>query len=258
MTDVMLPEDSAGAAGQFEPAVIYEDSDILAVNKPAGLLTHGDGRSEAQTLADWVIEHCLAIEGVGEPMRLADGRVLARPGVVHRLDRETSGVMLIAKTQEAFAYLKQAFQTREIEKTYNAFVHGVPRERSGTIARPIGRSRSDFRKYSAERGARGKLRDALTEYRILEAAGGFSFVEARPKTGRTHQIRVHFKATGHPLVCDRRYAPRRACALGLTRLALHARQLSLVTLSGVRLTLEAPLPEDFEQALVLLGGMRTS
>lgn len=238
--------------------VIYEDDVLIGINKPAGVLIHASDKEAGGTVADWATEHYPAIEGVGEPMRLADGSVLARPGIVHRLDRETSGVVLIAKTQEMFAYLKHAFQAREVSKTYNAFLYGVPHEHSGTITASIGRSRNDFRKFSAERGARGKLRDALTEYRVLETAGGFSFLEVRPKTGRTHQIRVHFKAIGHPVVCDRRYASARACALGFTRLALHARQLSLVMPSLVRLTLEAPLPEDFERALVLLDGMRAS
>ena len=253
MIDLVSKEDVTPAAEAEEPAILYEDGDILAVNKPAGLLTHGDGRAEESTLAGWVLARYPSLARVGEPMRLADGRELARPGIVHRLDRETSGVVLVAKTQESYAYLKHLFQAREIEKTYNVFFHGVPSERFGRIARPIGRSRSDFRKYSAERGARGKLRDALTLYRVLESAGGFSFVEARPKTGRTHQIRVHFKAIGHPVLCDRRYGGSRACALGFARLALHARQISLTTSSGMRLTLEAPLPDDFTEALALLG-----
>ncbi len=240
---------TSASSTELEPSVVYEDAELLAVNKPSGFLTHADGRSAHATLADWVLRRYPLLAGVGELMRLADGRVIARPGIVHRLDRETSGVVLVAKTDAAFAYLKRAFEGREIEKTYNAFLYGMPREHAGEIALPIGRSKSDFRTYSAERGARGKLRDALTAYRVLEARGGFSFVEARPKTGRTHQIRVHFKAIGYPVVCDRRYAPARACALGFSRLALHALSLSLSTPSGLRLLLEAPLPADFVAAL---------
>jgi 23S rRNA pseudouridine1911/1915/1917 synthase len=234
------------------PSILYEDDDILAVNKPAGLLTHGDGRSSAPTLTDWLVRERPSLASVGEPMQLADGRTLARPGIVHRLDAETSGVIVVAKTPAAHAYLKRLFAAREVEKTYDAFLVGVPRERSGEIALEIGRSRSDFRRFAAGPRARGKTREALTEYRVRETGGGFSLVEVRPKTGRTHQIRVHFASIGHPVVCDRRYAPKRPSALGLTRLALHARSLSLEAPSGARLLIEAPPPEDFERALALL------
>lgn len=232
----------------MEIPIIYEDESILAVNKPAGLLVHSDGKSDEPTLVDWILEKYPALKTVGEPLILSDGAKILRPGIVHRLDKETSGVLVIAKTPEAFAHLKKQFQHREMEKTYRAFVHGRVKNDSGVIEKPIGKSRSDFRKWSAEYGARGELRDALTEYTVLKRGSEVTYLEARPKTGRTHQIRVHLKAVGHPVVCDILYAPKKKCILGFTRLALHAHTLTLTTLSGTRLKLEAPLPEDFLRA----------
>ena len=232
---------------------IYEDNDVVVINKPAGLMVHGDGRSSEQTLADWVRETRPEIVGVGEPLTLTDGRVIDRPGIVHRLDKETSGVLVLAKTQESFLFLKQQFQGREVHKIYNAFVYGVLKNDAGEIDRPIGKSRSDFRLWSAQRGAKGVLREARTEYVVIERGTGHTFVEVRPQTGRTHQIRVHFKAINYPVVCDRLYAPKRPCELGFTRLALHARAIEVALLSGGVRRFEAPLPEDFVEALAALG-----
>jgi 23S rRNA pseudouridine1911/1915/1917 synthase len=131
-------------------------------------------------------------------------------------------------------------------------VYGVLKESSGVIDRPIGKSAKDFRKWSAQPGARGTLRDAVTEYQVVRQGTEATFVEVRPQTGRTHQIRVHFKAIHHPVVCDALYAPRNDRILGFNRLALHARQLSFRLMDGTMLTAEAPLPEDFQHALTVL------
>ncbi len=234
--------------------VLYEDADTLAVNKPSGLVVHRDGRTNELTLADWISETHPGIVGVGEPLILSDGTRIDRPGIVHRLDRETSGVLIIAKNQESFLRLKEQFQTRRVAKTYHAFVHGELRSASGVVERPIGRSASDFRKWSAQRGARGELREATTEYTVLARGKGFSFVEVRPKTGRTHQIRVHFKAVNHPVVCDPLYGGKLGCGLGLTRLALHASRIEWGSASGERIVVDSPLPEDFVRARSALEG----
>jgi len=247
----------------MEPVVIYEDEYVLVLNKPSGLVVHGDGRTNEETLVDWILEHYPETEGVGEPLVLANGTVVDRPGVVHRLDRETSGVIVIAKTQESFLNLKEQFKNRKVEKIYNAFVYGhFPstdvqggKEKEGIINRPIGRSASDFRKWSAQRGARGELREAITEYKVLKEEVAeeqkISFLEIKPKTGRTHQIRVHMKAINHPVICDKLYAPKSLCLLGFDRLALHARNISFLTLKG-DISAEADLPEDFVRALNVL------
>jgi 23S rRNA pseudouridine1911/1915/1917 synthase len=232
----------------MEPTILYEDEHIVAVNKPAGLMVHTDGRSDEKTLSDWFVAKYPAAATVGEPMETSDGRMLPRPGIVHRLDKETSGVVLLVKDQETFTYLKQQFHDRAVRKVYNAFVHGNVKDDRGIINRPIGKSKKDPRRYSAQRGARGMLRDAITQYRVLARGSGATYLELRPKTGRTHQIRVHMKALNHPVVSDTLYAPDEPKLLGFERLALHAHSVSFIHPEGEEITIEAPLPKDFLEA----------
>lgn len=239
----------------MELKIIFENDEVLVVDKPSGLVAHNDGRTKEASLTDWMLEKYPEIKDVGEPARYY-GKEIARPGIAHRLDRETSGVIALAKTQESFLNLKKQFQERMVEKIYNAFVHGavnLPDDgNKGIINRPIGRSKNDFRKWSAQRGARGEMREAVTEYKVVKKNKDFSYLEIFPKTGRTHQIRVHLKAINYPIVCDKLYAPKRGCALGFERLALHARSLKFTLLNGESVTAEADLPEDFQQAISLL------
>ncbi|MDD5318733.1 MAG: RluA family pseudouridine synthase, partial [Candidatus Pacebacteria bacterium] len=241
--------------------VLYEDNDVVAINKPAGLMVHPDSKnSEGVTLCDWIIDrYGDAIKEVGEPMTLADGTILYRPGIVHRLDRETSGVLLIAKNQSAFTFFKKQFQNHTILKKYLAFVYGLVKTDRGVINRPIARSRSDFRRWSAQAGSRGEAREAVTYYRVLGRKEGegdtyseigahsATLLELEPKTGRTHQIRVHCKSMHHPVVADPLYEPENLKAthlLGFDRLALHARSISFMLADGVQKTVEAPFPKD--------------
>lgn len=239
--------------------VLYEDDEVLVVNKPAGLVVHSDGRTKEETLADWVLEKYPNVRGVGETIPLTNGGVIEKWGIVHRIDRDTSGVLLIAKTQTSFLNLKSQFQARTIKKTYRTIAHGVFKEPVGTIDKPIGRSKSDFRKWSAEYGARGELREAMTEYRVLgegESKGNkLSYLEVYPHTGRTHQIRVHLKAVGHPILCDKLYAPKSPCVLGFERTALHAFSIVFKGLDEVEHKVEAPLPKDFFHAIAEMGTM---
>lgn len=243
--------------------IIYEDEHILALNKPAGISVHGDGRTKEETIAGWILEKYPDLALVGEPMEGENGTIV-RPGIVHRLDKETSGVLVIAKTKETYAFLKRQFADRKIAKTYRAFTYGVPAEPRGIIAQPIGRSSSDFKKHATGRHARGELRDATTIYKVLahgednkegsSAPDTFSYLELFPKTGRTHQIRVHLSAIQNPIVCDKLYAPKRRCALGFKRLALHAFSLEIsLPFSGGKLLLQAPLPDDFVVAMKRLS-----
>lgn len=238
--------------------ILHEDKDLLVINKPAGLVVHADGKTEEPTLVDWLLETYPNIKDVGEPIETINQKTkeavkIFRPGIVHRIDRETSGCLLVAKNQETFLFLKKQFQERSVKKTYKAIVWGFVKNDEGIIDAPIGRSKNDFRQWTAQRGARGEMREAITEYKVLERfekdGERFSFLEIHPLTGRTHQIRAHFKYLNYPIVCDSLYAPNRACALGFSRLALHAAEIEFTHPNGSKMKIEAPLPEDFNQAL---------
>jgi 23S rRNA pseudouridine1911/1915/1917 synthase len=233
-----------------EVAIIYEDKDIIAVNKPAGLVVHADGRTAEPTLTDWVLAKYPDIKDVGGMHTLDSERYVPRAGILHRLDRETSGVIVIAKDDVAFYSIQRQFLDRSITKTYHAFVWGVPDPRQGTIDLPIGRSRTDFRQWTTGSDARGTERKAITEFIVLSDDRDHAYLELRPRTGRTHQLRVHMKAIGHPIVCDTRYGS--ATALGFERLALHATTLVFTLPSGKEITLSAPLPNDFLAAISLV------
>lgn len=236
-------------------AVLHEDKNYIIINKPAGLVVHSDGKTKEPALTDWILENYPKMKNVGEPMRTPAGEEIPRPGIVHRLDRDTSGVLVIAKNAAAFEDLKKKFQDREVLKKYHAFVYGVVKEDDGVIDRPIGRSNKDFRLWSAQRGARGELREAVTHFKVLarekeiNERAGISFIEVEPKTGRTHQIRVHFKAINHPVVCDPLYAPKQPALLGFERLALHSKSISFIGLDGKPIEAEAPYPADFKRAI---------
>lgn len=233
---------------QMDIQVIYEDSHYIAVNKPAGLVVHPDGKRDEPALTDWIIKNYPDIKGVGEPIELSDGNTIQRPGIVHRIDKETSGVLLIAKDQKAHEALKQQFQDRTVKKKYYAFVYGELKDKYGIINRPIGRSKSDFRKWSATRGARGELREAETWYTVIKTTKLASYVLVEPKTGRTHQIRVHFAAINHPIIHDGLYAAGKQALFGFNRNALHAFAVTFNNMEGKEVTVEAPLPKDFIDA----------
>jgi 23S rRNA pseudouridine1911/1915/1917 synthase len=245
------------------PPILYEDAFALVIDKPAGLVIHPDGRGDFETLADILLRERPELAEVGEA-QILEGKTILRPGIVHRLDKETSGVLLIAKTQESFLFFKDQFQNHTIQKTYHACLYGIPKEREGTISESIGRARADIRKWAVGRGARGELRPAITAYKILATIGGtegkgsteegaFSYAEAYPKTGRTHQLRVHFKSLNHPIISDPIYAEGKSAALGFTRLALHARTLEFRLPDGKQIAVSAPYPNDFENARSLFG-----
>jgi len=210
----------------MEPVLLFENDDVVVVDKPSGMIVHPDGVHEYPALTDWLTPRY--------PTHV----------LVHRIDRETSGVLVVAKHEEAHRLLKEQFGEREVRKTYRAFVYGVIKDERGIIDRPIGSARGGRGPRSATR-PHGTLREALTTYKVLERGVGVSYVEVMPKTGRTHQIRVHFAAIQRPIICDSLYAPGREALLGFSRLALHAYTLSFVLPSGEERTFTAPLPPDF-------------
>jgi 23S rRNA pseudouridine1911/1915/1917 synthase len=231
-----------------EPTTIYEDRDIVAINKPSGLLVHLSAASSKHepTLVDWLLKRYPEIKNVGDDP-------VTRPGIVHRLDKATSGIMLIARNQDIFLFLKSLFASRQIQKTYHALVYGELAKRSGTIEQPIGLL-SGSTKHSVH--GQKMIKEARTDYKVLEvlqdgAGNIFSYAEVSPKTGRTHQIRVHFAAIGHSLVGDPLYG-RRHDPEWATRLMLHAFSLEFKLRDGNRIKLEAEEPEDFKEILKLL------
>jgi len=212
----------------MEPAIIFEDDALVAVNKPAGMIVYPDGKHDYPALSHWLEKKY----GAGNFH------------FVHRIDRETSGILIVAKTEAAHEFLKNQFQERDIKKTYRAFVYGALKEERGIIGRPIGGSRGGRGPRSAARPT-GTVREAQTLWRRIQNGKDCSYIEAFPKTGRTHQIRVHFSAIQHPIVCDVLYAPGRPPVLGFERLALHALSITFEHPGGKTMTLEAPLPQDF-------------
>lgn len=239
----------------MEPQIVFEDEALLVINKPQGLLVHGDGRTDEYTLADWILKHRPEVAGVGEQWTTPHGVVIPRPGIVHRLDKETSGIMLVAKTQEMYVWLKAQFEARTIHKEYRALVHGQVIEEKGKIDKPIGKSASDFRKYSAQRGAKGATRDAITRYVVLNRIPDIEFPENKgkgytllavfPLTGRTHQIRVHLKSIHHPIVCDALYGESQGAGAHFTTLALQAVRVEVPFKDGSTKTFSVPERPEF-------------
>jgi 23S rRNA pseudouridine1911/1915/1917 synthase len=226
------------------PEVIYENENFLAVNKPAGLLVHAavrrhgnkETKMDEPTLVGWLLKKYPQVKNVGDDPAL-------RPGIVHRLDKDTSGVMLVAKTQAYFEYLKSLFQKHEVQKTYYAVVYGVPKNKTGTIDAPIG-----IKNGTLKRSVRSKkmVKEAVTEYKVLKTWGAdASLLEVHPLTGRTHQIRVHLASIGHPIVGDKLYAGKRLAFA--SRLMLHAAEVEFAPRPGTHLRIEAALPRAFRQ-----------
>lgn len=238
--------------------IIFEDENILVLNKPAGLSVHGDGFNTEPTLADWLLKKYPELAEVGESMSDQKGKQILKPGLVHRLDRDTSGVVLVAKNQTIFLFLKEQFKNHLAKKTYRAILSGEMKGEVGqeqTINLPIGRSNRDPRQRVASIKAAGPLREATTNYLIIKVASGHTYVEAKPKTGRTHQLRVHFKALNYPILCDSLYAPKLFCPPTMGRQALHALSLSVTLPNGENACFSAPLPADFQNTLDNLGLM---
>jgi 23S rRNA pseudouridine1911/1915/1917 synthase len=234
----------------MEPEIVYEDEDVLVINKPAGLIVHSDGRTAEPSVAEWAVARYPQMKGVGEPWESPQGEIVERPGIVHRLDRTTSGVMILAKTAEAHAFLKKQFQDRETKKEYLALVYGHPKEDAGIIEKEIVRIKSVPPRWGVAHGLENKKRAAITEWKVLkrgtepETGEKVSLLSVLPKTGRTHQIRVHLKALGYPIVSDHLYAAGKPQLFGIRRPALHAERLSITLPSGERRAFEAPLPGD--------------
>ena len=223
--DINYEPDDHPPIPEIELPVIYEDKTCVVINKPAGLLSHSKGAFNPEaSVATWLRSRLKDMDG-------------ERAGIVHRLDRATSGVMICAKTPEALIWLQKQFSTRKVKKTYIAVVSGVFKEEQAIIDMPIERNPKKPQVFRV--GSNGK--SATTAYKVLKSDGERTLVELQPTTGRTHQLRVHLEEIGHPILGDTFYGGKEA-----DRLFLHAKTLELTTPNKQRQTFEVPLPPSFE------------
>lgn len=235
----------------FKLDVVYEDDDFLVINKPAGLTVHPPGTNyPEETLIDLLLKKYPELKNVGD---LPAGRqeMQLRPGLVHRLDKEVSGLLVVAKNQAAFEHLKNQFQNRTVNKEYLALVHGCLSQPQGIIDLPIDYSTDSHLKMAARPKSQGG-KEALTEYEVVEEIKNYSLLKVRIKTGRTHQIRVHLNAIGHPVVGDTVYHPAKMKVKELGRLFLHASHLAFTGLDGQELSFDLDLPKELKNFLVEL------
>lgn len=249
---------STALAEDLPLRLLHEDEDVVVVDKAAGVVVHPAAGVHGGTLVNALLFHVEDLEGApGEE---------GRPGIVHRLDKETSGCLVVAKNDPALRSLQQSFKERVVEKRYLALVHGNPREDSYTLDTPYGRHPTDRVRFTGRRPT-GPERRAVTHVVVRERFRGAALVEVDLETGRTHQIRVHLSESGHPLLADKVYGgarrevrlpggdPIRKAAAAIGRQALHAWRLSFPhPRTGEEMRFEAPIPEDFERALAILRG----
>ncbi len=221
--------------------ILYEDEDIIVVNKARGMVVHPASGVNTGTLVNALLFHCHDLSGI-------NGEI--RPGIVHRLDKDTSGVMVCAKNDKAHINLAEQIRTKSAHRIYQAVVHGNIKEEAGIIKGDIGRHLTDRKKMAIVQ-ENGK--SAVTHFKVLERFGDYTLVECQLETGRTHQIRVHMTSIGHPLVNDPKYGPRKTTPFAIAGQALHSLLLTLRHPStGAEMQFEAPLPEDMEKILTAL------
>ncbi|MEO1590684.1 MAG: RluA family pseudouridine synthase [Cyanobacteria bacterium J06632_22] len=221
-------------------SILYEDDALLIVDKPAGMVVHPAPGHSSGTLVNAVLYHCgSALTGVGG---------VARPGIVHRLDKDTTGAMVVAKTETALHHLQDQIRAKTARREYLALVYGAPSLSSGTVDQPIGRHPKDRKKMAVVPLEKG--RRAVTHWQLRERLGNYSLLHYQLETGRTHQIRVHSAFMRHPIIGDETYGAGRSLGVKLSGQALHARRLTLChPISGDTIIAEAPLPSDFAKLL---------
>ena len=251
--EIRFPEPEADEAvpENIPLDVIYEDEDIIVINKPSGMIVHPATGIYTGTLVNALLYHCKdSLSGIGG---------VVRPGIVHRIDKDTSGLLVVAKNDEAHLCLSEQLKTHEVSRVYHAIAIGNIKEDSGTVNKPIGRHPTDRKKMAIVTDPSRRSRDAITHFEVVERyqlpTGRFTYVQCKLETGRTHQIRVHLSSIGHPLVGDTVYgggntkfeAETKALISGQ---CLHAKELELThPRTGEHMRFESPLPEDFEKIL---------
>ena len=219
--------------------IVFEDDDIAIIDKPSGMVVHSGAGHLTDTMANAAVTRWPKISSVGDT---------DRPGIVHRLDRDTSGLLIIALNPTAYNNLTLMIKKHEIERIYTALVHGHPKSSTGTIDAPIGRDPHHRTRQAVNAGGR----PALTHYEVIREIGQFSFIKVRLETGRMHQIRVHMTAIGHPIVGDQTYGKRQSIA-NLSRQFLHASKLTFNhPISSEKISVTSKLPDDLQSAISLM------
>ncbi|HEX7741760.1 MAG TPA: RluA family pseudouridine synthase [Sphingobium sp.] len=243
---VPAPVEAEAAPQDIPLTIVYEDADLIVIDKPAGLVVHPAAGNLDGTLVNALLHHCRGeLSGIGG---------VARPGIVHRIDKDTSGLLVVAKPDRAHEGLAQQFKAHSIDRLYAAIVYGVPQPSAGTVDTWIGRSDADRKKMAVHREGRGK--HAVTHYRLIQRLRGAALVECSLETGRTHQVRVHMTHLGHPLIGDPVYGRDRKGfktileTLGFKRQALHAKRLGFIhPVTEQKLSFDSALPTDMQELL---------
>lgn len=221
---------------EMELDIRYEDSDVIVINKPKGMVVHPANGNQTGTLVNGLLYHCKDLSGINGVLR---------PGIVHRIDKDTTGLLIVAKNDKAHASLSKQLQTKTVNRLYYALVHGVIEHDFGTIDAPIGRDVKDRQKMAV---TADNSKDARTHFKVIERFADYTLVECRLETGRTHQIRVHMQYIGHPVAGDEKYSYRKTMKTGGQ--LLHAHQLTFVhPTTQESITVNAPLPKQFADIL---------
>ena len=240
------PVEAEAVAQDIPLVIVYEDEDLIVVDKPASLVVHPAAGNLDGTLVNALLHHCRGeLSGIGG---------VARPGIVHRIDKDTSGLLVVAKSDRAHEGLAQQFKAHSIDRLYAAIVYGVPQPAAGTVDTWIARSNADRKKMAVHREGKGKR--AVTHYRTVERLRGAALMECQLETGRTHQVRVHMAHLGHPLIGDAVYGRERKGfksileTLCFKRQALHAKRLGFIhPVTGQKLSFDSALPTDMQELL---------
>lgn len=240
VVDIPEPEPIEAVPENIPLDIIYEDDDVVVLNKARGMVVHPAPGNYTGTLVNALLYHCSNLSGINSAIR---------PGIVHRLDKDTSGIMIVAKNDAAHISLSQQIQSKTAVRTYLAVVRGNIKTDSGTIETKIARDKTDRKKMAVVKEGG---RDAITDYEVLERFGKYTLVRCKLRTGRTHQIRVHMEYLGYPLVGDPKYSPMKT-PFGIKGQALHSHTLEFThPRTGERMKFEAPLPEDMHKIITRL------
>lgn len=240
VVDIPEPEPIEAVPENVPLDIIYEDDDVVVLNKARGMVVHPAPGNYTGTLVNALLYHCSNLSGINSAIR---------PGIVHRLDKDTSGIMIVAKNDAAHISLSQQIQSKTAVRTYLAVVRGNIKTDSGTIETQIARDKTDRKKMAVVKEGG---RDAITDYEVLERFGKYTLVRCKLRTGRTHQIRVHMEYLGYPLVGDPKYSPMKT-PFGIKGQALHSHTLEFThPRTGERMKFEAPLPEDMHKIITRL------